>query len=120
MNSEIEKMKRIGILWGFIMFLLVGSLTFFGLVYKKKMANYNGLENKYVNDTKEYLKSHPELLEDELKITKEELKNADYLKNLSDDENKCEGYVLIQKDEEIDYKAYIRCKWYTTEGYRVV
>ena len=117
----MDSMKRLTIVWGIVMFIIFCSLTAFGFFYKAKTSVYKELEEKlkmaeqkYVNDYFLFPKG-----KDVLKTHKEELIENGYLDNLNLEDEECDGYVTVTDTGTIfNYKAYIKCNTYTTNGYK--
>jgi uncharacterized protein YpmB len=118
---KVDKMKRISIVWGIMVVLIVGMLTVFGFFYKSKTTIYDELEEKLVDASKKYVDAnflYPQD-KDELKVTKEELVDNQYLDELKKDDNDCSGYVIVKLSNGVyTYKAYIKCPNYKTKGYK--
>lgn len=118
---DLKQMKRISIVWGLLLVLIVIGLTAVGFLYKSKSSDYKKLESELVNLAEKYVEAkflYPEGNES-LKITLDELKEEGYLQELKKDEDTCDGYVILShKDFAYDYKGYIKCSKYTTKDYK--
>lgn len=114
-------MKKMVICWILLIGGLVGVLTFIGLTYEKSVSLYKSLEadlvesaDAYVNITKIDL-----AIDESLIITDEKLREDNLIGSMSVESDTCEGYVEIKKNiNKTNYKAYINCKEYQTEGYK--
>lgn len=107
-------------------FVLCLIIAIFGIIKlnlllgrdKNKNFNYETLETKLVNASKEYIDDKDKISENEI-ITSSELISKNYLDELKDEDNTdCTGYVEVEVSDEMEYKAYITCFDYTTKGYR--
>lgn len=105
------------VVWGVLVLVLIGLLTTLGFMLKKHNSNYLDLENKLVASAENYVSNISFANREELKITKEELLENNYIDNLKYKDDICDGYVLINFQEKITYKAYILCKNYKTRDY---
>lgn len=110
-------MKKITIVWTITLIIIVGGLTAIGFKIKSEKID-NIMETSLVEQTEKYLGLYTNLyptLGNTTKITYEELLNQNYDANL---EEGCTGYVIIENTNMgFQYKAYINCPDYTTEGY---
>lgn len=117
---DLKQMKRISIVWGFVLVILVASLTAVGFLYKSKASGYKDLEEELVNLAQKYVESRFLYPEDKqkIKITLDDLKDYDYIEELKKDEDVCDGYVILSYDGfAYQYKGYIKCPKYTTKNY---
>ncbi len=113
-------MKKMVICWVLLVGGLVGVLTYIGITYEKSISEYKTLEADMVEAADAYVKINKLNLlgEDNLIILDEQLRENDLIKSTSVNDDKCRGYVKIKKNiNKTEYKAYISCKEYTTEGY---
>ena len=98
------------------MVALVGGITAICLYLKSHNAN-NILENLTVEQAEKYYGQYPGLLPKVGKskvMTVNELKNNGYTPEIGD----CDGYVVITNKTGVSkYKAYLKCKNYTSEGF---
>ncbi len=98
------------------MLALVGGITAICLYLKSHNAN-NILENLTVEQAEKYYGQYPGLLPKVGKskvMTVNELKNNGYTPEIGD----CDGYVVITNKTGVSkYKAYLKCKNYTSEGF---
>lgn len=116
----MDKMGKLGVVWGIVLVLIVVLLTTFGFIYKNKTSIYKNLEEKLVEAEKKYVDAkflYPK--DDEfLKTDTEILVKEEYIKNLKIKDEECTGYVEVFKNDTVyDYKAYIKCDNYETKGY---
>ncbi len=110
-------MKKITIVWTIILIVIVAGLTFIGFKIKSENKD-NVLEKALITQSEKYfglyMSKYPKLNES-VRITYEELKEEGYDAELG---LNCTGYVVVEnKNGVYDYKAYVSCPNYTTEGY---
>ena len=112
-------MKKILIFWIILALLLITVLTVVGLNVSKKNKPYKELEETIKFKTESLIGQSPSFLEElHYKVTIEDLKNNGYEVNTNINNDKCEGYVIIdEKMQVLKYKPYIKCEKYTTKGY---
>ena len=117
-------MKKITIIWLFLMLVLLLALVFVGFAAVKKKVPYNGLENDIVEAMKIYygqdenLKKLPTKKGNTKKVTIGELEAFGININNIIDEDTCDGYGIVKKETvAFNYKAYIKCDNYSTKGY---
>lgn len=90
---------------------------------KPTKLTYSDLENKVTSAARKYQKeNYDDILDGEqISVTLKTLKREKLLediKDIQDNKTSCTGYALFKrKDDEITYKAYIKCSNYTTDGY---
>src|SRR5574344_2017336 len=115
----MQDLKKISIIWGIVLLVAFGLLTYFGLKWKAKYDGYFDLEKKLVSVTKNYYESEHTYptANNSVKITYEELKSNNLIDELTYNDDKCDGYVLVKNNGVIEYNAYIKCNNYTTKGY---
>ncbi len=83
---------------------------------KNYLNDYYDLENVLNDSAIEYINSN-EILENTA-IDYNTLKNAGYISDLQTDDDKCDGYVEVEiQDDIISTTPYIKCNNYMTEGY---
>jgi len=118
---NLKQMRRISIVWGIVLFLMVSGLTAVGFLYKSKSSGYKKLEEELVNYAEKYVEArflYPEESQS-LKITLDDLKTEGYLQELKKDDDSCDGYVILShNDFAYHYKGYIKCSKYTTKSYK--
>lgn len=113
-------MRKMVICWVILVVGLVGVLTYIGLTYENSISEYKSLEADLVESADAYITiNNINLSIDEtLIITDEKMRESDLIKELKVDSDECTGYVEVKKSiNKSDYKAYISCKDYQTEGY---
>lgn len=117
---NLKHMKRISIVWGVFLVLLVVLLTIFGFAYKGKASDYKKLEENLVERAKKYVEAKF-LYPDEkgsVKITLNEMMQDGFAEALKKDDDNCDGYALLSYDGFVyQYKGFIKCTNYTTKGY---
>ncbi len=113
-------MKKLTIVWGFVIVIMFGALTAFGFFYKNRTSPYKELEEKLVEAEKKYVSDNFLFPQDknDLITLKDELVSKNYLDNLNLDGEECDGYVKVSDTgSTFKYKAYIKCSNYTTKDY---
>ena len=116
----MSKIKKISIVWGILMVLIFGLLTFLGLKWKEKNQPYFDLEESMITKTQQYFEqyySYPEGSK-QVKITLDELKSYNIIQELSTNDEQCTGYVIVKNEGVMKYNAYIKCQNYQTKGYQ--
>lgn len=117
---DLKQMKKVSIVWGVVLFLMVVGLTAIGFVYKSKASDYKKIEEELVNITEKYVEAkflYPDE-KDSIRIRLSELQNDGYMEELKKDEDVCDGYVVLTHNGFIyEYKGYVKCPKYTTKGY---
>ncbi len=108
-SVNLKQMRRISVVWGIIMFLLVVGVTIIGIIYKNETKEYKKFETELLEKAENYLIGN-----DLNKVSISELKEQNIIETSIVNEKECEGYIL-KKDEE--YKAYVKCGKYKTKGY---
>ena len=83
------------------------------------MMPYFDLEKTLISKTKSYYESEHSYPAkgQSVKVTFDELKNANLIEELKVNDDTCEGYVKVENNGVIEYKAYIKCNNYTTKDY---
>ena len=113
-------MKHIYFVWGFIIVLLLGTITYMGIVIIDKNKEYKSLENEIEETVEKYLGEHLNEYptNGSKKINISYIINKGYKINLTVNNDSCDGYVVVKK-ERVGYtfKPYIKCNNYTTNGY---
>ena len=115
----MKQLKTISIVWGLIIIILFGTLTFFALRWKNHVYPYTELEEKLITTTKKYYESkyqYPAAGESKY-ISLDELKENNLIESLKKDDDECNGFVKVTKNNVIEYKSYIKCNNYTTKDY---
>lgn len=113
-------MKKITIIWTIVLLLVVGGMTTFGFYLKSHNVD-NIMEDSLVKQAEKYMGLYPGLFPQKgktFRLDADELKQDGYDAGLESD---CRGYVIISNGNMgFEYKAYIKCPNYTTEGYEGV
>ena len=115
----MKTLNRIAILWGILLIIVFGVLTFFGLQWKAKTSGYFALETKIVDATKSYYTkdhSYPEE-GNSVYITLDNLKEDNIIDDLSYNDDECDGFVIVKHDKVITYTGYIKCHNYKSKDY---
>lgn len=119
-NSSVRQMRRLSIIWGLMLFLIVGLLTTFGIIYNNKNKLYKDMEKSLVAASKKYVDqsfSYPEEGK-ELQITYATLKDSGFIKKIAVNKKECDGYVIVKKKSgAYNYKGYVKCPEYQTKNY---
>ena len=55
---DLKHMRKISIIWGIIMFLLIIGVTAIGIIYKSETKNYKKFETELANKAKDYIIDH--------------------------------------------------------------
>lgn len=113
-------MKKMVICWVILIVGLVGVLTYIGFTYEKSVSEYKSLEADLVESADAYININKINLniDETLIISDEKLMEASLVRSMNIESDECQGYVEIKKSiNKTDYKAYISCKDYQTEGY---
>lgn len=115
----MNKLKFVGILWGITLISLLIILTCIGKTYLRKIEPYERMEHTLANSAKTYVDNELDLVKGQTIIKLEELQEANYIKNLKVNNDKCTGYVVVdyQKNAK-EYTGYITCQNYKTKGYK--
>ncbi len=116
----MKKTNTLFMIWGVIVVIILILLTILGFMIKGINIDYRELENKLQLSAEKYTSDkflYPE--EGEIiRVSKDDLVKSGYLDNLEKDKDICDGYVEVLRDDVVKYKAYIKCKKYTTDGYQ--
>lgn len=117
----MRKIKKLYYVWGIVVLAVFILLIIYGIVYKSKSYVYKELEQKLVNAEKKYVDVKFLYPIDDKVVTipaKEMIENG-FLDSTRVGDETCEGYVTIKKGNTVyEYKAYVKCKNYTTKGYK--
>lgn len=112
-------MKKILGMWIVVAVLMVGTLTYVGFKLTENNKIYKEAENNLKEAAEGYAGYYPNILKNNLIIKNEELIEKGFNKEIKVYTEKCDGYVLIKRQGVIyKYKPYIKCKEYTTKGYK--
>ena len=49
---DLKHMRKISIIWGIIMFLLIIGVTAIGIIYKNETKNYKTYKNNFIEKTR--------------------------------------------------------------------
>ena len=111
-------MKKNMVIWSILIVILVGGLTIIGLKIKNDNKEYKTLEKKMTDVAKAYYGENPGLLKNNETISLQDLSNYNNTLTNKVNEEECNGYIKTTSNMGIfEYKAYIKCKEYTTKGY---
>ncbi len=110
-------MRKITIIWTITLVCIITGLTLLG--FKMKQDNKgNWMEDSLVEQGKKYLGLYPGLYPkkgDTLKLTADELNEEGYKITMEDD---CTGYLVVTNGQAgYEYKPYVSCTDYKTDGY---
>ena len=113
-------MKKILVIMGFVVVVLVGGLTFLGFRIKNQNEPYKKLENELEKQAIALIGEKPNYLPNGGKLTLADLTNNNYEVNMNVNGDVCsDGYIIVSKNMGfLDYKGYIKCNNYTTHGYK--
>lgn len=112
-------MKKILIIWSIIAVVLVGALTFIGFMIKKENAPYKKLEEELEKSAIALVGEKPAILSDGNILDMNTFKNNGYNINMTVGSDLCDGYVFVNKVMGFyQYESFIKCKNYTTNGYK--
>ncbi len=116
----MKKTKILFIIWGVLVVVILGLLTTLGFMLKKTNKEYRYLEDtlkvsgeKYSSDNFIYPPEGEKII-----ISKDTLIKEGYLEKLEYNNDVCDGYVEVSKNNVALYKAFIKCNKYTTKGYK--
>ena len=115
-----DGMKKMVICWIILVGGLVGVLTYIGFSYEESVSSYKSLEADLVEYADTYINMNNINLaiDEKLIITDEKMRENNLIQSMSIDSDECTGYVEVKKSiNKTNYKAYIKCRSYTTEGY---
>ena len=114
--------NKIFIIWGIIVFIIIGLLCTLGFTIKKNMNYYEELETKLLKAGQDYIDEKAIIMEENttLKIKSKDLIEEDFLSELEYNHDICDGYVEVKYKEGYHYQAFIKCKRYQTRGYTSV
>lgn len=118
--DTLKKMQKISIIWGMLLISLFAVLITVSVKYKQKMKKYDEVKTILEKKTREYVndKSLYPVQSEYIKIVYGELNDQGYLKELSVDDEECDGYVIVEYNGDIFiYDTYITCPNYTSRGY---
>lgn len=117
------KNSKLFVVWSIIVVIIIGLLTTLGFMLKKVQNKYADIEKKLENTASGYVeyKFLYSTIDKNgsIKITSEELIENGLLteEELSKEDDKCVGYVVVTKKDVYKYKSYIKCGEYKSAGY---
>ena len=113
-------MKKMYIAWICLIATLMLALIVIGYNISNKTKDYKAKEQDMIEQASSYItKNEIELsVGESIKLDHQRLIDAGLIKDMKVKEDECEGYVKVIKNSmNVDYKAYIKCKNYTSDGY---
>lgn len=113
-------MKKMYLAWILIIGGLLLSLIFIGLNINRESKEYRALENDMIEAAQKYiLDNYIELSSGEsIKLQDDILLRSNVLSSMKAKDEECTGYVKVKNTgSELESKAYIKCKNYTTKDY---
>lgn len=119
LGDILKKFKAAYVVWAVMLFIIIGLLTYLGILNQRRLEPYKKLEKELINYTEKYVELeflYPEEGES-IKVTTDQLKKNGILKDFSYKDDKCSGYVVMSFNGVYNYKAYIKCDNYETKGY---
>lgn len=118
----MKKMKVMQIVWGIMIIAIVGTLTFIGFFYNRKLNDYQKYEKTLKKACEQYIDKnflYQEVDKKDYKVSMDTLVEEGLITETKVNDNECKGYVIVSKNGMVyEYKAYIDCDKYKTEGYR--
>lgn len=115
----MKKMRLAYIVWGIIVAMIIGLLTYLGFVYQKKLEPYKELEFNLKESAEKYVEL--EFLYPEegqiLEIKLEDIIKSGIIKELKYNDEACDGYVKLTYNGVYNYESYIKCPNYQTKNY---
>ena len=117
--SSLKRMKVISIIWGMFLVTLFIIVTIFAFKFKSNSKKYLELGNYFSSKAQEYIEdknTYPEKNEN-VKVSKSDLIDNNYLEELEVDGDICEGFVIVSFKESYEYKAYLKCDKYKSAKY---
>jgi hypothetical protein len=113
-------MKKIYAAWIFIVGGLILALVFIGLNINMENKAYRSLENDMVEAAHKYIINNGIDLSngESIKLQDDLLLRSEVLASMKTKDDECTGYVKVKNTgSELDAKAYIKCKNYTSKDY---
>lgn len=111
-------MKKTLTIWIIIVVLLSIGLTLIGYNITKENKKYKVLEKELVKVAEGYFGEKINLLQNNAVVLDTELKEYNPKIDMKIDGKECKGYVKTTSKMGIyEYKAYIKCDDYETNGY---
>jgi len=119
LTPNLKKMRRISVIWGIFLFLLVIGLTIIGFVYKKETKEYKELEQNISKKAQEYVEENGLYEDNDFKIEITTLIEQEKIEPVVLESHGCTGYVSVKKMSGIHkFITYIDCGKYKTKGYK--
>lgn len=115
----MKKIKIAYIIWGIIVVIIIGLLTYLGFLYQKKLEPYKELEFNLKETAEKYVEIeflYPEE-GDTLIIKAEDMITKGLMKELTYKKETCTGYVELTLNGVYNYESFIKCDNYETKGY---
>lgn len=116
-------MNKLTILWIILIILLLSALGIIGINVSIKTKQYKALEGDIIENMKVYYGQDTNLKKlpakgNIHKVTLKELKDFGLNINNVIDGDSCDGYGIVTGETlSHSYKAFIKCKNYTTKNY---
>jgi len=113
-------MKKMYAAWIFLISVLMIALLFIGYKYSNKNKEYKAKEHDLIEQSSSYIEKNDIELNtgESIKLDHNRLVKSGLIQSMKVKDDECEGYVKVTKTQTgYDYKAYLKCKNYTTEGY---
>ncbi len=113
-------MKKVMWIWGIVVVILIGGLTFLGFHIKKQNEPYKKLEKELEKQAIALIGEKPNYLPGGGVLTLIDLSNNNYRVDMKVNNDICDdGYIVVTKNMGLySYKGYIKCNNYTTHGYK--
>lgn len=117
--NRLRRMKIISIIWGMFLVTLFIVITAFAFKFKNNSKKYLELANEFSKKAQKYVEDNNLYPEKDsiLKISKNDLIDNNYLEKLEIDDDKCDGFVIVNNKEIYEYKAYLKCDKYISAKY---
>ena len=113
-------MKKMYAAWIFVIGVLMLALLVIGYNTSNKNKEYKAREQDMIEQASSYLTKNDINLSvgESLKLDQKRLIDSGLLQSNKVKDDECDGYVKITRNQSgYDYRAYIKCKNYTTEDY---
>lgn len=117
--NRLRRMKIISIIWGMFLVTLFIVITAFAFKFKNNSKKYLELANEFSKKAQKYVEDNNLYPEKDsiLKISRNDLIDNNYLEKLEIDDDKCDGFVIVNNKEIYEYKAYLKCDKYISAKY---
>lgn len=114
------KSNKLFIVWGVIVMVLIGLLTYLGFFINKVDRDYKEVEDALKMAAEGYVdvKSLYPKEDQVFKVTLDVLRSEGVLEKLEHEGDTCDGYVEVKLLEVYKFTPYIKCGKYTTKGYK--